>query len=1203
MDLEDEATCTFTIDIPPPPPPSQEWWREFGTISTNDFGESIAVNDNGEIYVYSNILDSKKAFLAKYNSQGSMTYSQELPWVFGSVKVDKEGNFYVSSPEAIEKYNLSGNILMRKDFGTYNYTLKARVIYGSGIYIKDRNIYIPGNIVDEMGNRIGTFISKYDPSGNELWSKRCGIIGDYTFDGAGGRIAIDNNENIYAINHIRPNGNYTLSIRLSKYDSSGAFEWKEEIGSSSDMFDYFEKVNSICVDNEGNIYVVGYAYNRGTDHSIFFEKYGSSSSKLWSRSLGSGVGDDVSCNNDCVVVTGDVLRASQGWGSQWDVFLTRLFQDPYSIKGYVKDKEQNPIKGVSITLNGSDIFGNVSMGFTTDNSGYYEVFAFPGNYTVFPYKDGYSFDPEQRNYNNLDSNKTNQNFVGVKNKYDIKGYIKNQDGFKMKNVNISLSGDISRSYTTDNSGYYEFLNLAYGTYTITPTKRYFIFNPQTRTYTLLNSDWENQDFVGSTTQICYIKGYVKDKNGDGMDGVSVELSGDNLKTYETDITGYYEFIVAPENYIVFPSKQKYIFSPENRSYLPLDKDYENQDFQATLIEKSYIKGYIKDLKEEGVKWVSIILSGDISKSYTTDNSGYYEFLGLDFGNYVVSPSIENYSIYPENRHYAALSSSKCKQNFVIVPKDAKGGIYREWIMEFGQSTDFGYGASCDNFGNIYVVGKTGDDILLAKFDKDGKGIWREKMGSDKEDIGYGVVCDKGGNVYITGVTYGNLGGENQGDGDIFLAKFTSAGSHLWTKQFGTSIHEEGKWIGSDDAGNIYVGRNSDVFLTKYDKDGNELWGNTKKDMGILVYNRLVFGIGFNGFGDSFVGKGTLDSNGVHLRLYKYDKDGSILWTVWEYLEYQELDFSMEMDELDNIYVRYKDELLKYNSEGSKTWTKDVEDVEGSYIVADGLSNILTIRNSDSLMVLNKYNQQGEKIAEKELKDCEFFTGSNDSFGNVYIVGKNRGKLYLEKFYPFLRSSTITGTISYSGTKRGTCYVVYRYLEEKTPFLGGTFTVNGKGSYSYTINIPQGEYFISAWLDASEPFGYEKGPLDGDPYGIYKSLEAPESLIIEPGMTILGIDFELKDVVMIGTITGTISYSGTKRGTCYVVYRYLEEKTPFLGGTFTVNGKGSYSYTINIPQGEYFISAWLDASEPFGYEKGPLDGDPYGILKQNWFSSI
>lgn len=84
---------------------------------------------------------------------------------------------------------------------------------------------------------------------------------------------------------------------------------------------------------------------------------------------------------------------------------------PIHIKGYVKRSSDSKIEGVTMTLSRDSL---IISNTTTNNDGYYEFTnLISGNYMVTPTKTGYSFNPDNQNYDFLSSDQDNQNFVSL----------------------------------------------------------------------------------------------------------------------------------------------------------------------------------------------------------------------------------------------------------------------------------------------------------------------------------------------------------------------------------------------------------------------------------------------------------------------------------------------------------------------------------------------------------------------------------------------------------------------------------------------------------------------------------------------------------------------------------------------------------------------------------------------------------------------
>src|SRR5674476_1438846 len=91
----------------------------------------------------------------------------------------------------------------------------------------------------------------------------------------------------------------------------------------------------------------------------------------------------------------------------------------------------------------------------------------------------------------------------------------------------------------------------------------------------------------------------------------------------------------------------------------------------------------------------------------------------------------------------------------------------------------------------------------------GKFLWAKKAGSGGFDMGNGITVDGYGNSYITGSipapgTFDTFQLPTYGSGDIFLAKYDPNGNCLWVKHAG-GIHGDGaNGISSDLKGNVFL---------------------------------------------------------------------------------------------------------------------------------------------------------------------------------------------------------------------------------------------------------------------------------------------------------------------------------------------------------------------------------------------------------------
>ena len=113
-------------------------------------------------------------------------------------------------------------------------------------------------------------------------------------------------------------------------------------------------------------------------------------------------------------------------------------------------------------------------------------------------------------------------------------------------------------------------------------------------------------------------------------------------------------------------------------------------------------------------------------------------------------------------------------------------------------------------------------------------FWATRIGGDDSDYGQGIAVDSGGNVYVTGryrsnpVTLYSEDGvttetlTNDGNYDVFIAKYSTDGNVLWAARIGGIGAEYGLEIAVDSGGNVYVtGHYSSNPVTLYNEDESD----------------------------------------------------------------------------------------------------------------------------------------------------------------------------------------------------------------------------------------------------------------------------------------------------------------------------------------------------------------------------------------------
>ncbi|MBU1239998.1 hypothetical protein KJ865_09830, partial [Myxococcota bacterium] len=228
------------------------------------------------------------------------------------------------------------------------------------------------------------------------------------------------------------------------------------------------------------------------------------------------------------------------------------------------------------------------------------------------------------------------------------------------------------------------------------------------------------------------------------------------------------------------------------------------------------------------------------------------------------------------------------------------------VMFYG-STESDAGASLifDAHGNFYVTGWAGGvidgqtppggwDVFLTKFDSTGTRLWTRIYGSTGMDYGLAIALDSNDNVYVAGQAAGAFNGATYlGGTDVFLMKHGPDGNHFWTRFVGTSSNETIGGLAIDAANRITVActsegpvghvsniGNTDVYLTRFDTDGNITWthvygssaadsvSDIRTDASGNLYVTGTTGGNFNGQ----VGQG-----GTDMFILKTDTSGTTVW--------------------------------------------------------------------------------------------------------------------------------------------------------------------------------------------------------------------------------------------------------------------------------------------------------------------------------------
>ncbi|MGC9781654.1 MAG: SBBP repeat-containing protein [Candidatus Heimdallarchaeota archaeon] len=251
----------------------------------------------------------------------------------------------------------------------------------------------------------------------------------------------------------------------------------------------------------------------------------------------------------------------------------------------------------------------------------------------------------------------------------------------------------------------------------------------------------------------------------------------------------------------------------------------------------------------------------------------------------------------------------------------------------GSEEDYGYSIAVASDGSCYVTGETKSsdfptqnaydstfnggyfDGFVSKFSTNGTLLWSSYLGGNANDVGSSIAVTSDGSCYVTGRTGSSdfpaldaYDPTPNGDWDVFVTKFSSSGSLLWSTFLGGALWDEALGItvagddscyitgfaGSSDfpllnAFNNTYGGYGDAFIAKFSSEGFLLWstylGGSEGDRGydIAVTSDGSCYVTGETSSSNFPTENAYDStyNGVYdAFVTRYSSEGFLLWSTY-----------------------------------------------------------------------------------------------------------------------------------------------------------------------------------------------------------------------------------------------------------------------------------------------------------------------------------
>ncbi|MES2766483.1 MAG: T9SS type A sorting domain-containing protein [Bacteroidota bacterium] len=345
-------------------------------------------------------------------------------------------------------------------------------------------------------------------------------------------------------------------------------------------------------------------------------------------------------------------------------------------------------------------------------------------------------------------------------------------------------------------------------------------------------------------------------------------------------------------------------------------------------------------------------------------------------------------------------------------------------------------SAADKNGNLYISGTfSGDsitfgtytlygvrnyqEIFIVKYNSEGNVLWARSAGGKSDDDITSIATDNDGNVFLGGYfrsdsikfgakTLTRSSSASTYQPSFFIAKYDPEGNVLWAN----SAIANGSMVNSivtDRQGNLYIfgnfsgaylklnteisltaksGNNYNLFLAKYDGNGNVLWGRAFLSDGysysnivtIDNYNNTIYLVGKHAKPVTF-DTVTLGVN-TFMYIVKYDLNGNMIWAKTD-TEATGNCTALVTDNSGNVYmagdyitqITFGDTTLynygaadiflaKYDRNGNAQWARSMGGIK------EDVCNGIVLNKDNSLYILGTFSSPELYIESTVLKNYD-----------------------------------------------------------------------------------------------------------------------------------------------------------------------------------------------------------------------------------------
>ncbi len=709
--------------------------------------------------------------------------------------------------------------------------------------------YFHGTNVD-----IKTF--KLDKStGNKIWEER--YNGTANFDDYPVSVKTDSLGNIYVAGYSR-NSSGNDDFLLIKYHKDGGLPlWGQTFNS---VYNGDDRITSLDISSD-SVVIAGYSDN-GNNLDMLFIKYALTGELLWSRRyIGNANNEDrassiVIDKNGDIVVTGFTTNDA---GNK-DIFLGKYYKDtgvPVWEKIYDGSYDEETY---AITLDANSDIYLTGYRWTVETHTQQITMKFSSNTGDISWLTGYSL-PEDVTTVGTDIaiesdgdlyttgylvRGTNYNILTIKFHKDTGNIIWSSEfnGNADKNerpVKVFVGNDgkiIVTGWTESDTSVQHYVFLKYEPGTLN--------TPTGLTFNLLSNTSVQLNWVDNSSNEDSFK--IERKDGDL--GNWIEIA-----SVLADTTGYIDNTVSPN--------AKYFYRVRAYSSSSGYSHYSNEVKVITTI-----------ISFEQPSWV-----------YTFNGSGNND----DYVNGIAvgpdsNPAITGFS-YSTNSGFDYITMKLNRSNGSLIWSQTYDDPENDTDIATCIDVDSNNNAVVSGFASLFNpnVGYNTNDIMTIKYSSTGDVLWSNAYSgpgnSDDRSVAISVTRDVSNNPYVLG-----YGKNSNGNDDIYLIKYNSTGTRLWSNIYNGGGDDYPSSFVIDKNGDVvvvgYVTRNGnfDWYISKHrSSDGNVLWTYFYDEAGL---EDKALSVAMDNNGDVFV-TGFITTAGNTKDIFTIKIAGSTGNVIWQ----------------------------------------------------------------------------------------------------------------------------------------------------------------------------------------------------------------------------------------------------------------------------------------------------------------------------------